>query len=135
MILDRQNLFSNAQAIAAAAVSTDTIDLGAARDIGPGEPVTFSVLIQPSAVADATLTATLETSETSDFSVKKTLLASGAITGTQLKNGARYVSTVPHGAQRYLRVSYEGEGVVVTSGLNLDTAAHRNYASGWTVGG
>lgn len=134
MILDRQNLFSNAQAISAAAVSTDIIDLGAARDIGPGEPVTFSVLIQPSSAADATLTATLETSATADFATKKTLLVSGAITGTQLKNGARYVATVPHGTQRYLRVSYAGSGVVVTSGLNLDTDAHRNYASGWTVG-
>ena len=37
MLMDAQLLFSDAQAVTAAAGSTNTIDLGAVRDIGTGE--------------------------------------------------------------------------------------------------
>ena len=37
MYVDAQLLFSDAQAVTAAAASTNSIDLGAVRDIGTGE--------------------------------------------------------------------------------------------------
>ena len=45
MILDRQNTVSQAQAITATAVSTDTIDLSQARDVGVGEELKFALTI------------------------------------------------------------------------------------------
>ena len=47
-VLDRQNLFSNEQAITASAASTDILDLGS-RDVGAGEPNNVIVqVVRPS---------------------------------------------------------------------------------------
>lgn len=51
MILDKQNLLSSAQAVTASAVSTNTIDLGTARDIGAGEDVIIFVTVDVAALA------------------------------------------------------------------------------------
>lgn len=45
MLLDAQNLFSDAQAVTAAADSTNIIDLGAVRDIGTGEPLYIMISV------------------------------------------------------------------------------------------
>ena len=39
MILDKENLFSDDQALTTTAVSENVIDTGAAKDVGPGEPL------------------------------------------------------------------------------------------------
>lgn len=52
MIIDGQNLFSDAQAITADAVGTNVIDLGADRSIGVGEPM--AVLFTVDVAADQT---------------------------------------------------------------------------------
>ena len=62
MILDAQALFSDAQAITAAAISTNIIDLGAVRDIGTGSDlyvfVTVDVALTDSG-SDSTVTVSL----------------------------------------------------------------------------
>lgn len=52
MILDAQNLFSDAQALTATAISTNVIDLSVARSIGSGEPM--CVLFTVDVAADQT---------------------------------------------------------------------------------
>lgn len=52
MILDAQNLFSDAQAVTADAVGTNVIDLGVDRSIGNGEPM--AVLFTVDVAADQT---------------------------------------------------------------------------------
>lgn len=52
MIIDGQNLFSDAQAITADAVGTNVIDLGSDRSIGVGEPM--AVLFTVDVAADQT---------------------------------------------------------------------------------
>jgi hypothetical protein len=52
MMLDAQNLFSDAQAITADAVGTNVIDLGVDRSIGTGEPM--CVLFTVDVAADQT---------------------------------------------------------------------------------
>ena len=48
MIFDALTLVSNAQAVTASAVSTNTIDLSQARDIGAGNEVCFGVTVDES---------------------------------------------------------------------------------------
>jgi hypothetical protein len=45
MIIDAQNLFSDAQALVATAVSTNILDLGAERHIGRGEPMAVVICV------------------------------------------------------------------------------------------
>lgn len=52
MMLDAQNLFSDAQAVTADAVGTNVIDLGVDRSIGNGEPM--AVLFTVDVAADQT---------------------------------------------------------------------------------
>ncbi|MEX2991182.1 Bbp16 family capsid cement protein [Serratia fonticola] len=147
MILDYLNMFSQAQAVTVTAVSTDVIDLGPlsggndVRDIGPGYPIEFLAQVATTATAAgaATVTISLQTSKTSDFATATTLLQTSAIPVADLKVGYRYVATVPHGVQRYLRVNYAvATGPLtagaLTTGLLLDSDAHRTYASGFKVG-
>lgn len=70
MILDSQLLFSDAQAITAAAASTNSVDLGAVRDIGTGEQLYVFVQIDVAftdAGSDSTLTVSLEGDSTTTF--------------------------------------------------------------------
>lgn len=113
MILDYLNMFSQAQAVTATAPSTDVIDLGLlytgndVRDIGPDTRLSSSPVASTAAAGGAaTVTISLQTSNTSDFASATTLLQTGAIAVADLKVGYRYVATVPHGVQRYLRVNY-----------------------------
>lgn len=62
MLLDAQNLFSDAQAVTAAAISDNIIDLGAVRDIGTGERLYVNINVDVAmtdASSDSTLTVSL----------------------------------------------------------------------------
>jgi hypothetical protein len=67
MYVDSQLLFSDAQAVTAAAGSTNTIDFGAVRDIGVGEPLYVVVscdVAMTDSGSDSTLAVALETDST-----------------------------------------------------------------------
>jgi hypothetical protein len=69
-------LFSDAQAITAAADSTNSVDLGAVRDIGTGEPLYVVVSVDVAFTdsgSDSTLTVTLEGDSTTTFTPDGTL--------------------------------------------------------------
>lgn len=70
MFLDAQLLFSDAQAVTAAAGSTNTIDLSAVRDIGNGNDLYVFVSVDVAmtdASSDSTLTVSLEGDSTTTF--------------------------------------------------------------------
>ncbi|MGQ3663985.1 Bbp16 family capsid cement protein [Citrobacter braakii] len=140
MILDKLQMFSEAQAVTASAASTDTFDLaplkGSRRDIGIGYPLEFWALVNTTATAagGATLNVQLQTSP--DNSTWTTIYDSGALALSALTVGKRIVSAkVPAGVQRYLRVNYVvGTGPLTagsfTSGINLDVDANTPYTDG-----
>lgn len=70
MYVDAQLLFSDAQAVTAAAASTNYIDLGAVRDIGTGEPL-YLVCVCDVAMtdsgSDSTLAVAIEGDSTTTF--------------------------------------------------------------------
>lgn len=110
MIFDAQNLFSDAQAITAAAASTNIIDLGSARNIGVGEPL-FVVVTVDTTFADtgsnSTLTVALEGDSTTSFTPDGTqqLFIIPALAAA----GSKYAAPIaPNFASnyRYIRLYY-----------------------------
>lgn len=142
MYLDRQNLFSDAQALTSTAASTDVIDLGADRDPGVGEEM--AVVIQLDAAADAgnsdeTYSAAIQTDDNEAFSSAATV---GTLTITRGDAaGSRYVLILPKSTlvERYLRINYTLGGttpsVTVTSFLlpAKFVDAYRSYPDGFVI--
>lgn len=123
MIFDKQNLFSDAQAITATAASTNTIDLGktgtvmgesapVARDMGAGMNVPLRVQVVEDFTNLTSLTIAIQTDDNEAFSSAKTVL-SQTLTLAELKAGAvaGALRFVPRGvAERYVRLHYTVTG-------------------------
>lgn len=129
MILDLQNLFSNAQAVLASAASTNVIDLGATgtvvgegapikRDIGPGIPVPLRVQVVEAFNNATSLQVELQVSATENFaspvSVGSQTLLLASLTPGAVFGGLYYV---PRGTNlRYARLNYTLAGTAPTTG-------------------
>lgn len=109
MLLDYQAQFSDAQAITATTSSTNYIDTLVAGDaIFPGAEVELIIHLALTGNTGA-LTATLDTSTSSDGSTGKITLAtfcSAAAIGAGLGTGKKYKVVIPEGCLRYLFITY-----------------------------
>jgi hypothetical protein len=116
MILDRQNLLSQAQAVTATAFSTDAIDLSQARDVGAGKELHFFINVDTTATAAgaATVNFQLVTSANANLSSPNIIQQTDAIPIAQLTAGRRSIElgltranvlSLPIG-QRYLGIQY-----------------------------
>jgi len=121
MLLDSQLRFSNAQAITAAAGSTNTIDLGAVRDIGTGEPLYVIVSVDVAFTdsgSDSTLTVTLEGDSTTSFTPDGT--ADLFIIPALAAAGNLYIARLHPGMTplnyRYIRLLYTPNNGNLTTG-------------------
>lgn len=142
MITDLQLTFSDAQALTAAAASTNLVDLGAVRDLGTGENL-YVVLNVDVALTDtgsnSTVTVDLQTDDNASFSSNATgqtlfTIAAVAAAGTQ------YIARIqPGGAnERYMRLFYTMNNGDLTTGtvtaeIVHDVQKYTNYAKGYTV--
>jgi len=109
MYLDKQLMFSEAQAVTTTTASTNIIDLGPGSDAGAGEPLELMVVVDEAVTADgaATLTIALQTDDNASFSSATTLASTGAIGKAALTLGSSHFRLeVPEGAERYLRLNY-----------------------------
>lgn len=108
MIIDKQNMFSDEQAITATANSTNVVDLGVA-DQDPGEPlhVNIQAIETFTAAGSATLTVALQTSVDEAFTAPITLLQTGALAVADLEAGYHTaISTLGAGVKQYVRLVY-----------------------------
>lgn len=145
MILDGQNMFSEAQAITAAAVSTNAIDTSVARDIGTGEGLYVMVqcdVAMTDSGSDSTLAIALVTDSDpalGSAAVIDTLVTLPALTaaGTTL-----YFKIDPEklvAFERYIGLSFTPAGGNLTTGsftagLVRNIQKSQNYpASGFSV--
>jgi hypothetical protein len=143
MILDRQNLFSSAQALTStgAAASTDIIDLGSSRDIGAGEILEIIAEVDTTFTSggSATLVVALQTDTSSGFGSAVTLATGSTIAVAQLSAGAELAKfRIPRGVLRYLRLVYTvGTAAMtagsVTAGVVLSRQDSAVYASSIVV--
>lgn len=143
MILSAQNLFSDAQAITATAISTNIIDLKAAgtpfgaktalnRDVGKGTKVPLLVQVLTDFNTLTTLTITIETGSTTSLG---TVVASFSIALADLVAGKQIpYDVLPRElTERYLGVRYTVGGSnpsagTITAGITMGVQSNRTGA-------
>lgn len=149
MLTDALLQLSTAQAVTATAVSTNTIDLGQARDIGDGEDIyaVFTVDVAAAAAGAATVNFQIISSASANLSSPTVISQTDAIPKTELTAGRRPIClclnnsailALPIG-QRYLGVQYTVGTGPLTAGsfsaalTNSEVSANKNYPSGFSV--
>ena len=106
MLLDKQNIFSDAQNVIASVVSTNSIKFGKA-DVSY-LPVIVQVVSD--FVGHTNVSVDVETSETSAFT-NPTVLATFGLPVAKMKEGARLpLSYLPKGNLGYMRLKYNVSG-------------------------
>lgn len=129
MIFDKENLYSDKQAITVTAVSENVIDFGAdhAYVVQPNEKGMIHNLVQVTEdfVGLTSLKVTLQTSVDEAFSSPITVVESGAVLAADLKAGYKFPLTcLPEGLKQYVRLNYTVAGTAsagnVMAGLVLD---------------
>ncbi|MCO1435445.1 hypothetical protein L0Z13_11285 [Burkholderia multivorans] len=120
MIIDSLLEFSRAQALTATGASTNIIDLGSDRDIGPGQPLWAVIAVQVAAdntTGDETYSIALQTDDNAAFS-SPTTIATVAPAAAAMTAGARFVIGMPFANERYLRLNYTLGGTTPSVTLN-----------------
>ncbi len=149
MLTDALLQLSSAQAVTTTAVSTNTIDLGTARDIGTGEDLYAVITVDEAATASGSATVNFQviTSANANLSSANIISQTDAIAKTDLTlarkpiviciNPALLLS-LPVG-QRYLGVQYTVATGPLTAGkfsatiTNIEVSVNQNYPSGFSV--
>lgn len=149
MMTDALLQLSSAQAVTASAVSTNTIDLGTARDLGTGKDLyaVFNVDVAATAAGAATVHFQVISSANANLSSANVIAQTDAIAKTDLTIGRKPIVvcispaallSLPIG-QRYLGVQYTvGTGPLTAGSFSAaitDTVVdmNKNYPSGFTV--
>lgn len=149
MITDALLQFSSAQAVTASAVSTNTVDLSQARDIGPGEDITISISVDTAVTAAGAATVTFQviTSASANLGTPTIIAQTDAIGKAALVAGARINLQIPHQTtvqgtalgQRYLGVQYTVATGPLTAGAFTSVGVYdfadvvKAYPSAFTV--
>lgn len=107
MIIDSLTQVSSSQALTATAASTDVIDLGSDRDIGPGKPMWLVVAseVAPGGTSP-TIVISVETDDNSSFSSATTIYTHPSIAGAAFAAGTKVVIPFPWANERYVRAQY-----------------------------
>ena len=145
MITDKYLRLSEDQEVLTSAVSTNTIDLSQARDVGEGKPLymVFTVTTAFTRAAGA-LTVTFNTLIDDDAALGSptTLASTGAIAKADLTAGAQFVLQIPPvlGSKglRYLGASFTNSATADTGKVTVDIVetfqdGKKFYPSGYTV--
>ena len=123
MIIDKELMFSDAQAVRATAESTRTVDVGDG-DAG-ASPLELVALSATDATGDGTLVVSLQSGDSATGSFTDVVQSRG-LKAADLKAGASVLPIrVPRGVQRCLRLQYTVTGTLsaaLTAFLTLDRA-------------
>lgn len=144
MIIDGQNLFSENQAVTAAAVSSNVIDMTTARDVGTGEELEIFVTVTETLddVGDnSTLAIALVTDNNAALSSPTTVRSLVTLPANTAAGTTLYFCVDPQyvAFERYLGLSYtpangDLSAGKITAGLVRTIQKSQNYpASGFTV--
>lgn len=133
MILDKTLLFSEEQVITVTADSTNVIDLGVARDIGPGTPIYLYIGVAQTFTAGGAATLTISLQGSPDNAAWTTYLTSPAYALATLVAGAKLLSiAIPaifsgQAIPRYLKPVYTvATGPMTAGSLNAGLTLTRD---------
>lgn len=130
MIIDKNLQFSADQALTATAASTDYLDLGSDRDIGPGNPLWLVILSKAAPGGTSpTITPSIETDDNSSFSSVATLATAPTVAGASFAAGTMIVMPWPFDNERYNRVKYTLGGTSPT--FTVDAFLTSNPPPNW----
>lgn len=116
MLFDAKLLMSNAQAITASAVSTDTIDRGDTKDVGRAGDIPLVIQVVEAFNTLTSLTIELQADDNFGFNSPRSLYLV-VVPLADLKLGYQTpVITLPQKTERYLRINYTVTGTVPTLG-------------------
>jgi len=149
MYTDALLSLSSAQAVTASAVSTNTLDLGTARDIAAGEELYVVVTVDETVTADGAATVTFQiiSSAAANLGSPTIISQTGPIPKADLTAGRMPINihldspqllAQPIG-QRYLGLQYTVATGPLTAGkftaqiVDTEVTSGKNYASGFAV--
>lgn len=117
MILDKQTLFSDDQAIVATAVSENVIDLGVARELGKGVPIPVLIQVTEDFNTLTSLTIDLQVDDNAAMTSAK-VVQSVSVLLADLVAGKRVPPMwLPEGIdEQYMTLNYTVVGTVPTTG-------------------
>lgn len=141
MILDRENAFSQSQAVTGAATtaSTDVIDLSQVRQIGSGKDLYAVITVEVAAGGTTpTMAILVQSDDNAGFSSATTMLTSPTFAAAQLTSSTQIVIPLPQqGYERYLRLAYTlgGTSPTITVSAHLAETYQQDakYPGGFTV--
>ncbi|EPQ4425722.1 Bbp16 family capsid cement protein [Klebsiella pneumoniae] len=116
MLLDRQALFSAAQAITATAASTNVIDTGSNKDVGKYGDIPLLIQVVEGFNNLTSLTVTVQTDDNSAFSSAADVLSMTIPLASLVLGYKSPVITLPMKMERYIRLNYTVTGTAPTTG-------------------
>jgi len=142
MITDKLLRVSEDQAVTQTAVSTDTIDLGSARDIGEGTPLYMNFAVTTAMAGGTSIKFEVITSANANLSSPTVIGSSDAIVTSALTEGKNIVvrlnPDIAGKGARYLGARYTVSGTYSSGKITADVVetigdGRKFYASGFTV--
>lgn len=122
MLVDSRLEFSVKQVLAAAAKSTNVVDLTSDRDIGPGR--SMYIVVVTNAVPAADVTVSLETSAAAASGYA---IIASVVVPASTPIGTRFVMGMPYANQRYLRLDYDAAGTFSAFLTDQEPASWQAY--------
>jgi len=141
MITDAFLRLSDGQALTTTAVSTNTVDLGVARDMGAGEDIYVYFTVPVALAGGTSVTFQVITSAAANLGTPTVVGSTAAVATASLvagyKTAVRINPSVFATGQRYLGAQYTISGTytsgTVTADVVHDIADFKTYASGFSV--
>lgn len=142
MITDKLLRVSEDQALTTTAVSTNTIDLSVARDVGEGQELFMNFAVTAALTGGTSVKFEVISSASADLSTPTVIGSSDAIVSASLVAGknvaVRINPNIASTGQRYLGARYTIVGTYSAGTVTADVVAtiqdgKKFYASGFTV--
>lgn len=131
MIIDKRLQVSSQQAITGtdAVRSTDVIDLGSDRDIGPGQPLWLVVIARTGlgGTGGPTIKWSLQTDDSADFGSPTTLIEQPALAAAAFVSGTIFVLPLTMANERFLSVLYTMTGTSPTATIDAFLTSEQPY--------